>query len=89
MVVSWGSFSAVLPRIQSFPNLLLCHFGSVIPRHSLGLQESWLSFCTSFFLREEIHPFRKPPADFPLGLTGQGKVMCFPYTNHYKGNGRP
>ena len=81
-----GSFSAVLPGIQSFPNLLLCHFGSVIPRHSLGLQESWLSFCTSFFLREEIHPFWKCPADFPLWLVGQGKVTCFPYTNHYKGN---
>ena len=81
-----GSFSAVLPRIQSFPNLLLCHFGSVIPRHSLGLQESWLSFCKSFFLREEIHPSWKCPADFPLWLIGQGKSTCSPDTHHYRGN---
>lgn len=36
--------------------------------------------------REEIYPSRKPPADLPVWLIGQGKVTCFPYANPCKGN---
>jgi len=86
-VPGWGQLLSCVARdpVLSQPSALP-HFGSVIPRHSLGLQESWLSFCTSFFLREEIHPFWKCPADFPLWLIGQGKSTCSPDTHHYRGN---
>jgi len=36
--------------------------------------------------RPSLYTSPEAPADFPSWLTGQGKVTCFPYTNHYKGN---
>lgn len=76
----WAAFPAVLTRVQS--SLASLPRWQCDTQACSELQGLWLH------PMEEAFPLHVlgSPSRLASWFTGQGKFMCFPYTNHYKGN---